>query len=325
MNVFVVPDPEATISGGNLYNRGLLGALRAAGVPLRVVSPDEALHSDDGGRFWVDSLYLDALPRLRRPGRSLRLVAHYLPSLVAHGAVPPPEALSAAERDALSAAGGFLAPSRYMAQALVALGAPPERVHVVAPGLDDAPPEEPLAVSAALRAIVVANLVPGKGVLPFLDALVPHLDGLPLALTVVGSLTMDPAYAAACRARAQDRVDFTGPLAHAATLARLQASDVLVSSSRMESFGLALAEARALGVPILARAGGNAAAHVDRDAGGRLVESDEALAAECAALARDPAERRARRQAARAARPPRRTWRDAARDFVAQLAESARE
>jgi glycosyltransferase involved in cell wall biosynthesis len=86
----------------------------------------------------------------------------------------------------------------------------------------------------------------------------------------------------------------------------------------MESFGLALAEARALGVPIVARAGGNAAAHVDAAAGGRLVGDDAALAAECALLARDPAERQARRAAAQAARSRSRSrsWADAARDLL---------
>jgi glycosyltransferase involved in cell wall biosynthesis len=119
------------------------------------------------------------------------------------------------------------------------------------------------------------------------------------------------------RAAEVPSVRLLGPLPHADTLARVAASDVLLSASRMESFGLALAEARALGVPIVARDAGNAAAHVDARAGGVLVADDAELARECVRLAHDPAELARRRAAARALRPPSRSWADAACDFLA--------
>jgi glycosyltransferase involved in cell wall biosynthesis len=122
-------------------------------------------------------------------------------------------------------------------------------------------------------------------------------------------LASEPALAAA--------VTLAGPVAHDRLLALMAASDVLLSPSRMESFGLALAEARALGVPIVACAGGNSAAHVEARAGGVLVADEAALAAECARLAQDREERRRRRAAARAGRPAPRGWADAARDLLA--------
>jgi glycosyltransferase involved in cell wall biosynthesis len=337
--VFVVPDMEATISGGNLYNLGLTAALRAAGVPLVVLDDAAALAglaAGARGPHFVDSLYLPAMPRLRaarglRADAPLVLIAHYLPSLVERGVVEHPGQLSEVERAALAAADGFVVPSEYMARALARVGAQPRKIAVVAPGLDPAARAAKAAMSAAAtapaartsdgvaRALLVANLVAGKGVLPFLEAIAPHLDGgAPLQVSVVGSAAMEPAYAAACRAvaAAHPQSALVGPLAHAETLARLAASDLFVSPSRMESFGLALAEARALGVPILARAGGNSAAHVDPAAGGRLFGNDAALAAECARLARDPVELGARRAAAQAARSRSRSWADAARDLV---------
>jgi glycosyltransferase involved in cell wall biosynthesis len=334
IHVFVVPDPTATITGGNLYNASLTAALRAAGADVRVrdrasarAAPDEAAATS----YWVDSLYLDALPSLRRSGARTWLIAHYLPSLVARGAIPSLAELSAEERAALAAADGFLAPSEYMARALVALGAAPRPVLVVAPGLDVAPAVDDTSVAAALArdhvaALLVGNVVPGKRVLPLVDALAPHLAaGAPLRLTIAGSLAMDPAYARACRERVAAApalvaaVDFAGPLPRAALLAKLAASDLLVSPSCMESFGLALAEARALGLPIVARDGGNSGAHVDPLAGGCLVDSDEALAAECARLTVDRVELGRRRAAARAARPRPRSWSDAARDFLSHF------
>jgi glycosyltransferase involved in cell wall biosynthesis len=299
--LFVIPDAEASMSGGNIYNLGLTSALRSAGVDVKVV--DRRGERGDGLCF-VDSLYIDDVPRFA----PCHLLAHYLPALVEGRDV-----LSASERAALIAVDGFVAPSAFMADALARLAPEPRPLVVVAPGIEIDHAER----ARTSRAVLVANLVPGKCVLPFLRALAPAR----VALAVVGSLERDPAYAAACRA-ADSTVAFLGELSHAETLSQIAASDFLVSSSRMESFGLALAEARALGVPIVARAGGNARAHVDEAAGGCRCDTDEALAAECVRLARDRVELDRRRRAALAHRPPTRTWADAARDFRAAFSDS---
>lgn len=49
------------------------------------------------------------------------------------------------------------------------------------------------------------------------------------------------------------RVRLVGPLDHAATMAELRASDLLVFPSERESYGLPLAEALAMGVPVVCR------------------------------------------------------------------------
>jgi glycosyltransferase involved in cell wall biosynthesis len=330
--IFVVPDPAsaAPISGGNLYNLRLLAALREAGADPQVVDRTgaEAAVRARAASVFVDSLYLDDLPHLRRlaPASSyVFLVAHYLPTLVARGEPPQLAELSSAEREALAAADGFVAPSEFMAAVLGALGAAPRPVGVVAPGMDpalalartrrqQAEPQHSVP-RTPLEAIVVANLVPGKGLQRLFAALAPHL-------TVIGSATMDVEYAAACRACVAGdpalarAVRFVGTLSHAETLARVAQSDLFVSASRMESFGLALAEARALGVPIVARDGGNVAVHVSPEAGGVLCADDAALAAVCARLAREPAELARAAAAAGAARGPVRTWAEAARDVL---------
>jgi glycosyltransferase involved in cell wall biosynthesis len=321
--IFVVPDVGAMISGGNVYNAGLTAALRALPDGVHVVDLERGeamLREGHAGRYWVDSLYMEAMPRLRAlaPQASLGLLVHYLPSLVTRGAVPAAGELSEQERAALSAADRFLVPSTFMAHALARLGVQPTRIQVVAPAIV-APEVAPARGEASgVRALVVANLVPGKGVLPFLDALAPRLAGVPLEVAVIGAFTHDPEYAAACRLRVEgrDAVRFLGPVPHATTLRHLAESHLLVSASRMESFGMVLGEARALGVPILAHAGGNAAAHVAERSGGRLVESHAELAEECVRLARTPDELAERRRLAQAARPPARTWSDAARELA---------
>jgi glycosyltransferase involved in cell wall biosynthesis len=306
---FVVPDPDGSMSGGNVYNRGLLNGLRRLGVDVRVT--DRTGTRSGGGICFVDSLYLEDLPRFA----PCHLLAHYLPSLVEGR-----DALSEVERTALLAADGFVAPSATMAEALLRLAPEPRPVIVLPPAV-----EIPARVGALAkqeppgggtrRPVLVGNLVPGKGILPLLEA----LGDRDIGLVVVGSHDADPGYAAACR-RAGSRAHLVGALSHDETLATMAESAFLVSASRMESFGLALAEARALGVPIVARRGGNVAAHVDEAAGGVLADSDEDLAAACVRLARDEAELRRRRALARARRPPSRSWMDAARELRARFA-----
>jgi glycosyltransferase involved in cell wall biosynthesis len=84
----------------------------------------------------------------------------------------------------------------------------------------------------------------------------------------------------------------------------------------MEAYGMALAEARAAGVPIIALAAGNAPAHVEPAAGGALCISREEIAAELLRLARDSALLAERDRLARAAIRTR-SWDDAAAELIA--------
>lgn len=299
--LFVVPPPTERLTGGNLYNLGLLGALRAAGVEAHVVAHDgPRSEARPGDVRLVDSLHLDALPHLA----PCWLLAHYLPALVEGR-----EQLSEAERRALHAADGFVVPSAFMADALARLAPAPRPTVIVAPGIEVA--RQTTTATGARHAVVVANLVPGKGVLELLRA----LGDRGCRLAVVGTEDHDPAYAATCRAAAPWAV-FLGELPHAETTAVIAASDFLISASRMESFGFALAEARALGVPIVALDRGNARAHVHDASGGLLVATEDALAEACVQLANDEVELARRRHAARTYRPTPRTWADAAQDLL---------
>ena len=188
-------------------------------------------------------------------------------------------------------------------------------------------------IGESLDALMIANLLPGKGIAPFLralDAALDEADSLPssrkraavLRLAIVGSAELDVGYASECRdvlaasPRARRAVRFEGTLPRRVLVERLSTADVLVSASRMESFGMALAEARALGVPILAREGGNATSLVAPRSGGELFADDADLARALVRLASDRDELLARAARARSHRI-RRSWFDAAAEFAA--------
>jgi glycosyltransferase involved in cell wall biosynthesis len=171
--------------------------------------------------------------------------------------------------------------------------------------------------------VVVAQLVPGKGIEPLLQALLQEWScGAPeFELRIIGGASAEPAYAARCHALVaatpalSRAVHFEGELAVTEVVERLLGADLLLSASRMESYGMALAEARTLGVPILAVPGGNVAALVTEAAGGEMVDDVAALARRAVALAEDTDELYARgERAVRNALAPR-TWARVAAEF----------
>ena len=327
---FVVPRLDGPISGGTCYNRELLLELapRAPLCACELASPELGGALEAARTVWVDSLYLGALPVLRERTRArLALILHYLPTFVALERRAVGSELSREEQRALAAADAFLVPSAFMRDALEALVAPTQKsIFVIEPGTT-ARLRAPRVAGDRLRVMLIGNVVQGKGLLAFLRALAPVLAADDaLAVSVVGRLDAEPGYAQACQALVAatrvlaERVQFLGMLPEPEALAQLARADLFVSASRMESYGMALNEARVVGVPILARTGGNAAAHVATEAGGALLNSDDALARACVALARDPELMRERSAAARAHAVAPRAWARAAEELLAQLA-----
>lgn len=334
---FVVPPLNGPASGGTVYNRELLRELSVLGASVEALALDDAkaaLSAGQDGYYWVDSLFLEQFEELARENLArcpLGLIAHYLPSLVEQGDALTSASLSPGEAFCLARADLVLAPSRYMKTTLSRLGlAPSCRCVVVEPGCLATAICARGDPSPGVRASLIANLTPGKGVEPFLRALSAELrQGDALRLTVAGSLEADPAYARACVSLVEaqpsltQRVTFTGAISPSRVVELLTTGNLLVSASRMECFGMAIAEARTLGLPVVARVGGNTPSLVEPAAGGRLVGSDRELARVCCDLARDhAAHARALELAQRYPRPPR-DFAQAARDFLDQLSSGA--
>ncbi|HXK18297.1 MAG TPA: glycosyltransferase family 4 protein [Polyangiaceae bacterium] len=331
---FIVPDLQGPPSGGTLYNRELLRELKSLGTPASTLEPDlalAALQAGEAGVYWVDTLFLEhfeALWRANRQRRVLGLLAHYLPSLVAQGDAVPTEGLRRDEAFALAHCDVVLAPSGYLKRALIRLGlAAP--CFVVEPGCLTHGLAANETGSAGVRALMIANLTPGKGVEPFLRALSQQLRAEDaFQLEIVGRLDLDAACARACQNAVQEhaelsrRVVFSGGLSPTQVSERLLASNLLISASRMESFGMAVADALTVGVPVVALGRGNVIELVDAAAGGVLAASDDELALACLTLARD-ASAHARAVELAQSRPRRpRSFADAAADFVRQVSAS---
>ena len=302
---FIVPegvdDPER-VSGGNVYDRRVRDGLAGLGWDVRMTEVG------DGGAV---SAALNEVPSdetVLVDG----LVAGWAPAAVESAAVGTRVVVLAhmVTAAALGDAIRVITTSRWTASELIRLGMADEhRVTVAVPGADDGP----VSRGGAGELLCVGAVAPHKGQDILLDAL-DRLRGLEWTCTVVGSRETDPDFArriATSAAPFGSRVRMPGVLHAEALQAAYQRSGLLVAPSRAESFGMAIADARRRGLPVIAAAVGGIPEAV-AGGGALLVKAGDpaALAASLEQWMTDPALRtRLRAEAADARlRSPR--WAD---------------
>jgi glycosyltransferase involved in cell wall biosynthesis len=291
--VFALPAGSDQPSGGNIYNRRLIDALMERAPVVRTDSSTalQAILGGEPGTYLFDTLDLGTASALTgsASGQSLGLLVHHLPSLEPD--LPEGHPSVELEAAALPRFDFFVVTSEFTRAWLSGRGVSEDRVLVVCPALD--------AVHAASRrydgsvkALAVANLLPRKDILSLLHALAT-LGPAPYRLRIVGRSDLDPAYAEACRdtiARSSwlgRHVSLDGPVPHDEMGRAYEAANLFVSAAKMETFGMALQEARAHGLPIVARDAGHVGRHLTDSESGRLVASAEDLAREVVALSQD--------------------------------------
>jgi glycosyltransferase involved in cell wall biosynthesis len=265
-----VDDPERP-SGGNTYDRRVAAGLSACGwtVHRHVAtgdwpSADRASRSaltaalagmPDDAVVLLDGLVASAVPEVLVPeGRRLRLVVLvHLPLGVGSTGGRAAEQISR-ECVVLAASVAVVVTSRWTRQWLLsAYGLEPGRVHVVVPGVDQAT-VVPRSVTGE-RLVCVGALTHVKGPDVLVEALAEVAD-LGWSCTCMGSMAVDAAYAEHVRRRSaalglHDRVAFTGPLVGSELDAGYATADLVVAPSRTETYGMAVAEALARGIPVV--------------------------------------------------------------------------
>jgi glycosyltransferase involved in cell wall biosynthesis len=132
------------------------------------------------------------------------------------------------------------------------------RIAVVEPGTDRAPVARGSG-GPVVELLSVATLNAGKGH-EFLFRALAKVPQKNWHLTCAGSLERDPATAARLRAQLrdeglEDKVTLTGELDWPALAACYDRADVFVSASLGETYGMAIAEALARGLPVVGNPG----------------------------------------------------------------------
>ncbi|MCK1819602.1 glycosyltransferase family 4 protein [Streptomyces sp. XM83C] len=347
---FVMPggvaDPAAP-SGGNAYDRRICLDLPGFGWQVRrhLVDgawprPDEQARRElarvlrelpDGTAVLLDGLVACGVPEIIVPETArLRLaVLVHLPLGDETGLAPHIAAdLDARERDVLRAVPAVIATSDWAVRRLVSHhGLAPDRVHVAAPGADIAPLAP--GTDGVSRLLCVAAVTPRKGQHRLVEALATVTD-LPWTCVCVGGLDHDPDYVAGLRRLIashglNDRVELAGPRTGADLDATWATADLMVLASYAETYGMAVTEALARGIPVLATDVGGLPEAVGRapDGGvpGILVppEDPAALAAELRGWFGEADVRRRLKAAARARRAALAGWATTAQSLAAVL------
>jgi glycosyltransferase involved in cell wall biosynthesis len=329
------PGPIESRTGGYIYDRRMIDGLRRLGwradvIELDPTFPDptpaalehasQALTALPAGTIaMVDSLAVGAMPEIIvREAARLPIVALMHQPLAASFTLDPSVAARCAdgERRALAVAALIVVTGSAALPLIAGYGVASERLVVVEPGTDRVPLARG-SRSQVIELLTVATLNAGKGHELLLDAL-SVIDAPAWRLTCAGSLARDPATAARVRAAAarlqlEDRVVFAGDLDRDTLAACYDQADVAVLATRQETYGMAVAEALAYGLPVVATITGAIPQLVGEDAGVLVPVGDrDALIHALTRVIGDASLRQRLAEGARRRRDQLPTWEEAA-------------
>jgi glycosyltransferase involved in cell wall biosynthesis len=340
--VFLIPGRLETPTGGYVYDRRMIEGLRGQGWTVDVQTLDASFPHPTpaalahaartlaavarGTRVLVDGLACSAMPDLiEHEAARLRIAALVHLPLAADLTrdAETSARLAAAEKRALRAAALVIVTGSTTRALIENYQIAPERMVVVEPGTVRRTVAPRLGGSRVLL-LCVATLHPGKGHEILLDALAPltHLDW---QLVCAGSLTRHPATADRVRAAIArlglDRhVSLLGELDEPALRRCYDSADVFVLATLQETYGMAVAEALAHGLPIVATTTGAIADMVGDDAGLLVPSGDTAaLTGALEHVIRDAALRARLGDGAERARRRLPTWDQASRRMAEAL------
>lgn len=312
---FAIPGDIDLPTGGYAYDRRVIAECRLAGCDVTHVAlsggfpyptPEdlvacrgrlEALPA--GQALLIDGLAMGALPAelLRGLGRPIAALVHH-PLALETGLDDRRHAqLMASERAALALACAVIATSPSTARLLEQdYGVARDRLVVALPGTDPRPRAR--GTGSPTRLLSVGAVIPRKAHGVLVEALA-SLSSLDWTCRIVGATDRDVEETRRLRRRIalhglSDRVVLTGAISREALGREFEAADIFVSASLFEGYGMALTEALAHGLPVVATSGGAIPDTVPSAASVLVAPNDAAALAEgIGSLLRDPDHRRA--------------------------------
>jgi glycosyltransferase involved in cell wall biosynthesis len=336
---FVAPGPLTIPTGGFAYDRRIVQELGALDwrvdvialngdfpfpmPPARAAARERLLALPPAMPIVIDGLAFGALPEVASelaPRNPLIALVHHPLALETNLSPRDVDALRQCEMSALGCARRVIVTSAYTGRLLVAdYGVAADRLTVAQPG-SDSMARAPGGASAAPALLAVGAITHRKGYDVLLAALA-DLIHLPWRLTIVGDRGRDTNAVARldadlARLQLAERVTVTGAIPTERLAALYAEADLFVQASRFEGYGMALADAIAHGLPVVATAAGAVPDTVPEGAG-LLAPPDDvgALSVALRRLIGDPVERRNCADAAWAAAADLPSWQDAARIF----------
>jgi glycosyltransferase involved in cell wall biosynthesis len=273
----------------------------------------------------------EAIAAARAAGRRITVLVHYFPADEVGLTPADRRRLASAEAQALTAADGVVATCGWTAAELrTRYGIASSAVAV--PGVESAPCSPPPAPGRPPRLLWLGRITRTKDPVTLVEALA-RLHDLSWTARIIGPDTIDPSYSrmvrsAIGRTDLSGRIALLGPRTGSALAAEWAAGHLLISTSRVEPYGMVVTEALAHGIPSVVPAG-TGAVEAQRTGltqsgleppGGTFFPGDaDELAAVLRDWLTDPRRQRRWREAALAQRSRLPTWRTTAKAVLAQL------
>lgn len=342
---FLIPGSLERRSGGTIYDARIVAALRELGHDVVVYELDGRFPAADaiartatrqvlarvrpGEVVVVDGLALPALDLSAWPMAATCVPLLHTPVGEMRGPSEVDRApLIARETAWLHRADRIVVTSVYSAERLVGRGVDARRIGVVEPGIDPVTSTPDGAGVAEVRILAVGAVTAVKAHDVLVRAL-GRLRHLPWRLRIIGSTDEEPGTSRALmdeieRLELGDRVELSGELSPHEMPGAYRAADVFVHSSLYESYCLALAEAAAHGLALVATTAGAIPTTPAGRAAVCVPPGDaETLARALEPVLRDADTRRRLAIAAREAAERLPTWEEAGRRFADELSGSS--
>lgn len=268
MIAFVVPGSLETKTGGTIYDKRIVTGLRARGWTVDAIAPDALQAVPDGTVVVVDGLaHKTHAPAIERHADRLKPIALVHLPLACEVGLEAGEAerLRVLERHVLARMRRVVVTGPAALAMLEGYDVSHDRITIVEPGVDPAPIARGSG-SAAVQLLCVGSVTVGKGQSTLLRAL-QKVTASNWTLACAGRIVTpiengDP------------RITFVGELDEAKLAAAYDRSDVFVLATLRETFGMAVAEAIAHGLPVVSTNTGSIPATVG-DAGVLIDPGDE--------------------------------------------------
>lgn len=341
---FAYPGDLNTPTGGYGYDRRVMREFLTLGCDVRPIALPasfpyprvddlaEARRLLSGGSrdaLVIDGLAYGVLPTTliaELSPRPIALVHH--PLFLEAGLAPDTAArLRDSEQAALDRAAAIVTTSAMTAEIVAReFDAPRSRLFAAPPGVEPAPRTKG-SQDGQVRLFSVGSLIPRKGYTDLVRALA-RVDG-DWRLTVAGSRTLAPGHAREIEALISahglnERIRLAGAMDGQEIAAAYAAADVFVTPSHFEGFGMAIAEAVAHGLPVVATREVASAGALPENCGLTYPAGDvAALAARLDSIVGDASLRARLADAAWAAAEKQFRWSDTARAFLDALRAGA--
>jgi len=264
--ILLQPAPGGLISGGYRYNLALGNELDNAGLGQLVSwDPANPCRLPRADIVLLDSLYLASAPSqqaieiLRATGAELHLLAHCFVPANPMLSAPDIERWEHSARAWLEHCQAAITTGHRMQRPWSSWLGPGVPVRVATPAVPSLPRSDRRFTEgddSAVRILSVGALTASKNQQMLLEHIAQH-KRRNVHWQLIGSTELDRQYAVrfAQTVRSNDlerRVSVCGTRPHPAVLDALRETDLFVSTSVFETFGMAAAEALAVGVPTLA-------------------------------------------------------------------------